>query len=321
MADYVPLEMYLALADEKKAYMEKSEFLESKNKKLRAECKRLKVELENVENLFQEEMELVYAQYKIHVDQNQFLKAELQKMRTSSILPMSPSPSPTSPSPTSPPEVPEPSINADSPIEGASEREFNESEVPDVGHNETIWCGPEPGSMNLLEDEPSYEDAEAYIPVIAEVPATKLPSSVQQIEQSSATVSKKSSQSKSRMLGKTSSIPLKKTKPNVDETPTVFACRISPCESTIFPSLDDHHEHLKTNHPGKPFICSRCPYASENQSRTKIHEKSHQKNEADYRKSQVGVHCMLCDITFAPSTKGTRGNHKGSFRKHLNQFH
>ena len=84
MADYVPLEMYIALADEKKAYMEKSEFLESKNKKLRAECKRFKVE----------QVELVYAQYKIHADQNQFLKAELQKMRTSSILPMSPVGSP-----------------------------------------------------------------------------------------------------------------------------------------------------------------------------------------------------------------------------------
>ena len=324
MTKYVPIEMYLALADEKKAYMEKSEFLKSENKKLRAERQRFKIEIENTE----EEMELIYSQYKIHVDQNLFLKGELEKMRTSPILSMTPTILPNSLPPLS--EIPEPPVYEDLLLEDNLGNYFNETELPGASmiepvlrpvvsnesRNETIWCGPEHDAKNLLENRPIQGEPEDYM--IENVPSTMLPSSIPQIQPPSAILKKKSSKTKRPMLGKTSSVPVKKIKLEVDETPTNFVCRITPCKSTIFQSLDAHHEHLATDHQDKLFICSRCPYASSNKYTTRIHEGNHEKNELVYRESHVGVHCTLCDITFAT---GTKTSYKGALRKHQRQFH
>ena len=88
--------MYLALAEELKAYKDKNQFLEKEIKEMRAKNQELRVHLVNTD----EQMELMYAHYKTHAAQNQFLKSELKKMQAgSSNFPMSLTPSPTSLSP------------------------------------------------------------------------------------------------------------------------------------------------------------------------------------------------------------------------------
>ena len=328
MSGIVSLEMYLALAEEKKALMQKSQFLEKENKKLRAEVQRYKIELENQEDFYLEEMELIYAQYKIHADQNNFLKSEVEKMRASSITPMPLTPSPTSVEPLFP-EIQdafrEPSVHKDVPLSADPTKDSNETEVRDVSicepdvshvaHNETIWCGPEPGSMNLLDDELTENErfeSEQYI--IENLPNTKLP----QANKPFTTTDKRTKkQGKRPMVAKTSSVPVKKKKVTFNEAPTVFVCRVQPCENTTFESLDDHHKHLEIYHPEKPYICSRCPYASPCINRTLAHEKAHKKNESVHRKNNQGAYCTLCDIIFASST----GRCSSALRKHQNQYH
>ena len=96
MSGFISIEMYLAIAEELKAYKDKNRFLEKDIKEMRAKNQELRVYLVNTE----EQMELMYAQYKTHAAQNQFLKSELKKMQAgSSNFPMSLTPSPTSLSP------------------------------------------------------------------------------------------------------------------------------------------------------------------------------------------------------------------------------
>ena len=200
MSGIVSLEMYLALAEEKKALMQKSQFLEKENK-----------------------------------------------------------------------------LSEDS----------NETEVSDVSDvsdvSETIWSSPESGSMNGSESEP-------YI--IENVPNKKL-------------------------LQANKPFPATE-KRNPDETSTVFVCRIHPCSNTTFESLDDHHRHLEINHPEKPYICSRCPFASHIPHRTLAHEKSHKTNEMVYRENHEGAYCRLCNIIFASSSNG---RYKSALRQHQKQYH
>ena len=330
MSGIVSIEMYLAFAEEKKALMEKSQFLEKENKKLRAEVQRYKVELENQEDFYLDEMELIYAQYKIHADQNIFLKSEVEKMRASSITPVSLTPSPTSVEPLFPEiqdDFREPSVLKDVQLseESGPAKESNETEVrdvpmcerdvSDVAHNETIWCGPEPGSMNLLDEElPENERFESEQYIIENLPNAKLPEANNPF---TTTEKRKTKQSKRPMVAKTSSVPVKKKKVSFNETPTVFVCRIRPCENTTFESLDDHHKHLEICHPEKPYICSRCPYASPCINRTLAHEKTHKKNESVHRKNNEGGYCTLCDIIFASSN----GRYNSALRKHQNQYH
>ena len=200
MSGIVSLEMYLALAEEKKALMQKSQFLEKENK-----------------------------------------------------------------------------LSEDS----------NETEVSDVSDvsdvSETIWSSPESGSMNGSESEP-------YI--IENVPNKKL-------------------------LQANKPFPATE-KRNPDETSTVFVCRIHPCSNTTFESLDDHQRHLEINHPEKPYICSRCPFASHIPHRTLAHEKSHKTNEMVYRENHEGAYCRLCNIIFASSSNG---RYKSALRQHQKQYH
>ena len=320
MSGFIPIEMYLALAEELKAYKDKNQFLEKEIKQLREKNQELTVDSMKTD----EQMELVYAQYKTHAEQNRFLKSELQKLRTDRlILPMSLTPSMTSLSPsTELPVLEELSITS-SPEENlvkTTEREVLAIEAPacepifesvsDEPLNETIWCGPEPGSVDVLDDEPHE-----YI--LEEVP-TRLPSSVLQTKKTSVAEKKTKNQNKRPKLIKALSVPAKKMKLEVDQQPVGFACRLSPCEYTSFKSLDDHRDHLKTNHSDKPLLCSRCPYAANKKSLICSHEKIHEKNEMAYRETQKGVFCELCGITFA---RGTTGRHKSELRKHNNQFH
>ena len=64
MSGFISIEMYLALADELKAYKDKNQFLQTEIKRLRTECLRVKVDLENAE----EQMELVFAHYNLYAD-------------------------------------------------------------------------------------------------------------------------------------------------------------------------------------------------------------------------------------------------------------
>ena len=155
------------------------------------------------------------------------------------------------------------------------------SDVSDV--SETIWSSPESGSMNGSESEP-------YI--IENVPNKKL-------------------------LQANKPFPATE-KRNPDETSTVFVCRIHPCSNTTFESLDDHHRHLEINHPEKPYICSRCPFASHIPHRTLAHEKSHKTNEMVYRENHEGAYCRLCNIIFASSSNG---RYKSALRQHQKQYH
>lgn len=317
MSGFISIEMYLALADELKAYKDKNQFVENEIKEMRAKNQELRVHLAKTD----EQMELMYAQYKTHADQNRFLKSELKKMQTGSpIFPMVLTPSPTALSPsTELPALEEISVSS-SPEENLVEREVLAIEAPtcepifepvsDEPLNETIWCGPEPGSMNVLEDEP-----QEYI--LEEVPTT-LPSSVPQTKKTSVAEKKAKSQNKRPKLIKALSVPAKKMKLEVDQQPVGFVCRLPPCEHTPFKSLDDHRDHLKTNHSDKPLLCSRCPYAANKKNLMRPHEKIHEKNEMAYRETQKGVFCGLCGITFA---RGTTGRHKSELRKHNNQFH
>ena len=316
MPGFVQMEMYVALSHEKKAFMEKSRFLESENEKLRAESQKYKAELENIK----EHMELVYSQYKIHLDQNIFLKAELEKTRACSIIPTAdPSlPSPISLSPTTVVlDVSPCSSKSDRPpvsdnhlekyphrteVQGTSPCE---PDISDVAHTETIWCGPGSDSNDLPEDELPQVESEEYTGtkiVIEKVPDMKLPSSIPETKK----------QGKRPMLTTTSSIPFKKMKTNLNETSANFVCRVPPCKSTTFESLDEHQKHLVADHPEKPFLCSRCPYAADDRTRIRIHEKNHQKNELAFLEKQIGAHCKFCDITVASMS---------SLAKHQKLFH
>ena len=93
MSRFIPIEMYLALAEELKAYKDQNQFLEKEINEIRAKNQELRVQLVNID----EQMELMYAQYKTHAHQNQFLKLEWKKMQAgSSNFPMSLTPSSTS---------------------------------------------------------------------------------------------------------------------------------------------------------------------------------------------------------------------------------
>ena len=309
MSGFVAVEMYLALADELKAYRDKNQFLETEVQGLRTRCQELEMNLVKKE----EEMELVYAQYKTHADKNQFLKSQMKKMQTSPIIPLSSIPSPTSLSPSVelpaleevPENVPLLAQNSEEPMfEPVSEGPGSQGPL-----NETIWCGPEPGSMNFLDEEPDEF-------ILEEVPTT-LPSFISQTKNESFDV-KKTSQNKRPKVIKTSSITAKKSKLELNENHNIFACRVSPCGYVTFQSLDEHHEHLKINHPHKPFICTRCPHATNTKHALYAHEKTHYKNDLAYREHQQGGFCKLCDITFAG---GNNGRYKTALRKHNNQFH
>ena len=324
MSGFIPIEMYLALAEELKAYKDQNQFLEKEIKETRAKNQELKVHLVNIE----EQMELMYAQYKTHAHQNQFLKSELKKVQTgSSNFPMSITPSPTSLSPSTelpaPEELPENlSLGNENLENNTTEREALPIDAPmskpifepisEEPLNETIWCGPEPGSVSVLDDE-----QEDYI--LQEVPTT-LPSSIPSTQMTSIVDKKTISKNKRGRpkLIKGLSVPVKKMRLEVDQQPVEFVCRLPPCENTPFKSLDEHHEHLKTNHPDKPLLCSRCPYAASKKNLMRPHEKNHEKNEMAYRETQKGVSCGLCGITFA---RGTTGRHYAELRKHNNQFH
>ena len=303
MSGFVAVEMYLALADELKAYRDKNQFLETEIQGMRTKCEELEMNLVKKE----EEMELVYAQYKIHADQNQFLKSEMKKMQslqTSPILPLSLTPSPKSLSPSA--ELPAlEELSENFPLLSQNSEEPMSEPFSEQPLNETIWCGPEPGSMNLLDDE------------LLEEVATTLPSLISQTTKKSIDM-KKTSLNKRPKVIKTSSVPAKKSKLELDENPNIFACRVPPCGYVTFQSLDEHHEHLKINHPDKPFICSRCPHATDTKHTLKAHEKTHYKNELAYREYQQAVFCKLCDITFAG---GNNGRYKSVLRKHNKQFH
>ena len=175
--------------------------------------------------------------------------------------------------------------------------------------NETIWCGPEPGSVSVLDDK-----KDDYI--LQEVPTT-LPSSIPSTKMASI-VDKKTNKNKRPKLIKGLSVPAKKMRLEVDQQPVGFVCRLPPCENTPFKSLYKHHEYLKTNHPDKPLLCSRCPYAANKKNLMRPHEKIHEKNEMAYHETQKGVSCGLCGITFA---RGTTGRHNAELRKHNKQFH
>ena len=318
MPGFVQMEMYVALSHEKKAFMEKSRFLESENEKLRAESQKYKAELE----ILEEHMELVYSQYKIHVDQNYFLKAELEKTRACSMIPivdpMPPMPSPLSLSPTtavldvshcndSSDQPPDSDNHLEKYPNGSEVQDASpcEPDISDVAHTETIWCGPGSDSNDLPEDELPQVESEEYTGtknVIEKVPGIKLPSSIPETKK----------QGKRPMLTTTSSIPFKKMKSNMNEIQANFVCRAPPCKSTTFESLDDHQKHLVADHPEKPFLCSRCPYATNDRHRIRIHEKNHQKNELAFLEKQIGAHCKLCDITVASMS---------SLAKHQNLFH
>ena len=304
MSGFVAVEMYLALADELKAYRDKNQFLETQVQGLRTKCQELEMNLVKKE----EEMELVYAQYKTHADQNQFLKSEMKKMRTSPILPLSSIPSPTSLSPSA--ELPAlEELPRNFPLLAQDTEDPMPVPFPEEPLNETIWCGPEPGSMNLLDEEPDEF-------ILEEVPTT-MPSLISQTKKKSIDMTK-TSQNKRPKVIKTSSIPAKKSKLELDENHNIFACRVPPCGYVAFQSLDEHHEHLKINHSDKPFICTRYPHATNTKHALYAHEKTHYKNDLAYREYQQAVFCKLCDITFAG---GDNGRYKTALRKHNNQFH
>ena len=311
MSGFIPIEMYLALAEELKAYKDKNQSLEKEIKEMRAKNQELRVYLVNTD----EQMELMYAQYKTHAAQNQFLKSELKKMQAgSSNFPISLTPSTTSLSQSTElpaleelPEnlSPENENLEDNKIERvvlAIEAPMSESVFEPVSEeplNETIWCGPEPGSVSFLEDEQEEH-------ILQEVPTT-LPSSIPSTKKVSIPEKKK----RPKVI-KALSVPAKKMKLQKNEKSAPFYCRILPCENTAFQSLDDHHKHIKLNHLSKPFLCSRCPYAADSKWGLKNHEKTHEKNDFAYRETQQGAICEICNIAFAKSTGMSR---------HFNLFH
>ena len=323
MSGFISIEMYLALADELKAYKDKNQFVENEIKEMRAKNQELRVHLAKTD----EQMELMYAQYKTHADQNQFLKSELKKLRTdSSILPMALIPSPTSLnhllSPTTELPVleelpvnflPEDEILGDSTTKRevfAIEAPMSESIFEPVSEeplNETIWCGPEPGTVSLIEDE-----QEQYI--LQEVPTT-LPSSILLTKKVSISETKKAI--KRPKVIKALSVPAKKNRLQKNEKSAPFYCRILPCENTAFQSLDEHHKHMKLNHLDKPFLCSRCPYATDSKWGLKNHENTHEKNDFAYRETQQGAICESCNIAFANSS----GRYSAAMGRHVNLFH
>ena len=314
MSGFISIEMYLALAEELKAYKDKNQFLEKEIKQLREKNQELTVDSMKTD----EQMELMYAQYKTHAAQNQFLKSELKKIQAgSSNFPMSLTPSPTSLSPsTELPVLEELSDNLSLENENlehnTTKREVLAIEAPmsepmfepvsEEPLNETIWCGPEPGSVSFLEDEQEEH-------ILQEVPTT-LPSSIPSTKKISIPAKKKAS--KRPKVIKALSVPAKKMKLQKNEKSAPFYCRILPCENTAFQSLDEHHKHIKLNHPGKPFLCSRCPYAVDSKWGLKNHENTHEKNDFAYRETQQGAICEICNIAFAKSTGMSR---------HFNLFH
>ena len=314
MSGFIPIEMYLALAEELKSYKDKNQFLEKEIKEMRAKNQELRVHLVNMD----EQMELMYAQYKTHAHQNQFLKSELKKMQAgSSNFPMAFTPSPTSLSPlTELPLLEELSDNLSLKNENlednttgrevlAIEAPMSESVLEPISEeplNETIWCGPEPGSVSFLEEEQEEH-------VLQEVPTT-LPSYIPSTNKVSIPENKKAS--KRPNVIKALSIPAKKMKLQTNEKLAPFYCRILPCENKAFQSLDEHHRHIKLYHPNKPFLCSRCPYAVDSKWGLKNHEKTHEKNDFAYRETQQGTICEVCNIVFAKSTGMSR---------HFNLFH
>ena len=211
MSGFIPIEMYLALAEALKAYKDKNQFLEKEIKQLREKNQELTVDSMKTD----EEMELVYAQYRTHADQNRFLKSELIKMQTGSpIFPMSVTPSPTSLSPsTELPALEEISVRS-SPEENLVDNTTEREVLGIEPLNETIWCGPEPGSVDVLENE-----LQEYI---LEVVPTTLPSSVPQTKKSSVAEKKTKSQNKRPKLIKALSVPAKKMKLEVDQQPVGF---------------------------------------------------------------------------------------------------
>ena len=306
MSGFVAVEMYLALSNELKAYREKNKLLETEIQGLRTKCQVLEIDLVERE----EQMELIYAQYKTHADQNQFLKSEMKKMQTNPIHPMQLTPSPSSLPPLTELPVFE-ELRESFSLEDENPEKPTFEPVPEEPLDGTIWCGPEPGSMNIPADGPAEF-------ILEEVPST-LPSSSETEKKSVADV-KKSSKNKRSKLIKSLSVPAKKMKLNLDGNSKIFACRIPPCGYVTFGSLEDHHQHLEFNHPDKPFICSRCPHATNTKVLLKAHEKSHEKNDLALREYKQGVFCKLCDITFAVGNSG-RSTYKSALRKHINQFH
>ena len=312
MSGLIPIEMYLALAEELKAYKDKNQFLEKEIKDLREKNQELTVDSMNTD----EQIELVYAQYKTHADQNQFLKSELKKFRSdSSVLPMPLTPSPTSLSPaTELPEHEELPVNF-LPEDKTTEREVFAIEAPipepifdpvsEEPLNETIWCGPEPGTVSLVEDE-----QEQYI--LQEVPTT-LPSSIPLTKENVSISEKKKAIKRPKMI-KALSVPTKKMRLQENKKSAPFYCRILPCENSAFQSLDEHHKHMKLNHLDKPFLCSRCPYATDSKWGLKNHENTHEKNDFAYRETQQGLICEICNIAFA-------GRYSAAMGRHVNLFH
>ena len=82
MSGFIPIKMYLALAGELKAYKDQNQFLEKEIKEMRAKNQELRVHSVNVD----EQMELIYAQYKTHAHQNPFLKSESKKVTKKSLF-------------------------------------------------------------------------------------------------------------------------------------------------------------------------------------------------------------------------------------------
>jgi len=260
MSGFISIEMYLALAEELKAYKDKNNFFEKDIKEMRAKNQELRVHLVNTD----EQMELIYAQYKTHAAQNQFLKSELKKMQADcSNFPLSLTPSPTSLSPSTGlpvlEELPDNhSLENENLEDNKTERVVLAIEAPmsepvfesvsEEPLNETIWCGPEPGSVSLLEDEQEEH-------ILKEVPTT-LPSSIPSTKKVSIPEKKKAG--KRPKVIKALSVPAKKMKLQKNEKTAPFYCRILPCENTAFQSLDEHHKHITLNHPGKPFLLSIC---------------------------------------------------------------
>ena len=347
MSGFIPIEMYLALAEELKAYKDKNQFLEKEIKDLRSKNQELRVDLVNTE----EQMELIYSQSKMLADQNQFLKSEMEKTQPGPILPSPLTPSPTSSSLET--ELPVLEELPDSfPLEYENVEDNREDEnlensttgkevvaieapvcdpifepvssepifeapmcnpifepVSEEPLNETIWCGPEPGSVKILVED----EQEEYI--LQEVP-TKLPSLIPQTKK--ASIAEKKKTGKRPKVIKALSVPAKKMRLEKEEKSAPFYCRILPCDTTALQSLDDHHKHLKLNHPNKPFLCSRCPYATDSKWGLKNHEKTHEKNDLAYQETQQGAICELCNIVFASSKRGLGTAGLG---RHANLFH
>lgn len=126
-------------------------------------------------------------------------------------------------------------------------------------------------------------------------------------------------------------VPVKRSRQEEETREPRFVCKIGSCQFSgclqlpVFKSLDEHRDHMQNFHPER-FLCTRCPYSSNMKGATKSHEKTHTKNEVQFRLnnknlsywSHKGLSCTFCNIKFAI---GTIANCRSRLKKHNEQFH